>query len=310
MVRWKLFSCGLLLTATTVSAAWAWGVFRPQQETTRPEATLPEEAAPDPLGQTVRIAGGTFRMGNSLYADQQPVHEVAMQPFEMDRHEVTNGQFARFVTATGYLTTAEQQGWSHVYDVDRRAWQQCEGANWRHPSGAHSSIDGRSDYPVVHVSWFDATAYADWAGKRLPTEAQWEYAARSGLRDAAYPWGREELVEGRYQANCWQHGAALAADGHLGPAPVRSFPPSGYGLYDMSGNVWEWCDDWYDPQYYRSCPSENPPGPPEGTLRVQRGGSWLSPEDFCLGHHVSTRGRRGPEETWQHVGFRCVGVVR
>jgi sulfatase modifying factor 1 len=286
--------------AVAVSAAWALGVLR--------RDPTPADPEPPPIGRMVYLAGGTFRMGNDLAAepDQRPAHEVTVWPFWMDEHEVTNRQFARFVAHTGCVTTAEQRGWSYVFDPARQEWLRCRGADWRHPGGPETSVEGRDDYPVVHVSWYDAQAYARWTGKRLPTEAEWEYAARSGLRDADYPWGREELIDGRYQANYRQHGKAPDADGYEGLAPVRSFPASRFGLYDLSGNVWEWCHDWYGRDYYRDSPRDDPSGPAEGEFRVQRGGSWLSPEDFRLGHQVSTRAKRRPEETYQHVGFRCV----
>ncbi|MBN2474384.1 MAG: formylglycine-generating enzyme family protein [Pirellulales bacterium] len=300
MAKVRKTVAGALLVAAGVSAAWALGIFR------RDGPADDSPPAPRPIGRMVRLAGGTFRMGNRLYADRQPVHEVCLRPFAMDEHEVTNGQFARFVAETGCITTAEQRGWSNVYDQKQKRWLKCEGADWRHPAGPHTSTDGRENYPVVHVSWYDAEAYAKWAGKQLPTEAQWEYGARAGLRDADYPWGREELIDGRYQANYWQHDDKPAADGYAWLAPVRSYPPNRFGLYDVAGNVWEWCADWYGEDYYRDSRRENPPGPEKGQLKVQRGGSWLSPENFRLGHHVSARGKRLPEETSQHIGFRCV----
>ena len=305
MTRLQLLAVGTLLLAATISAAWAIGLFRRDRAPADPSTSRR-------IGQMVYLAGGTFRMGNDLShdPDQRPAHEVSVSPFSMDEHEVTNGQFARFVGQTGYITTAEQRGWSYVFDRKPQQWVKREGADWRHPGGPDTSIAARDDYPVIHVSWYDAAAYAQWAGKRLPTEAQWEYAARSGLRDADYPWGREELIDGRYQANYRQHGQDPAADGYELAAPVKSYPPSRFGLYDLSGNVWEWCADWYGEDDYRSSPREEPAGPAQGQFRVQRGGSWLSPEDYRFGHHASTRGKRRPEETYQHVGFRCVRPAR
>lgn len=302
MSKAKLVTLGTGLLAAVVSAAWALGVFRRHQPAT---GSAPSAR---PIGRMVYLAGGAFRMGDdtSNHVDQRPVHEVFVSPFYIDEHEVTNRQFQRFVARTGCRTAAEQRGWSYVYDLGRQQWVKRPGADWRHPGGPDTSLAGRQDYPVVHVSWYDAMAYAQWAGKRLPTEAQWEYAARSGLRDADFPWGRRELLDGRYQANYRQHGRDPAADGYQRLAPVRSYPASRFALYDLSGNVWEWCADWYDGDYYRSSRRRDPTGPDRGQLRVQRGGSWLSPEQFRFGHHVSTRGRRYPEATYEHVGFRCV----
>ncbi len=300
MARIRLLAAGVLLAAVGVSAAWALGVFRRVPSPADPEQPLP------PIGRMVYVAGGTFRMGSDLAGDpdQRPAHEVTVSSFWMDEHEVTNRQFARFVAQAGCITTAEQRGWSYVFDPAREEWVECRDADWRHPDGPASSIDGRDNYPVVHVSWYDARAYARWAGKRLPTEAQWEYAARGGLRDADFPWGREELIDGRYQANYRQHGKP--PDGYRQLAPVRTFAANRFGVYDLSGNVWEWCRDFYGEGYYRESPRDDPRGPAEGQFRVQRGGSWLSPEDFRPGHHVATRGKRRPDETYQHVGFRCV----
>ena len=302
MVRVKFFLTAALLLAVALSAAWALGILRRDDATETPGPTKHR------TGRMVFVAGGTFRMGNDLArdSDEHPAHEVSVGPFTMDEHEVTNRQFAQFVAQTGYVTTAQQRGWSYVFNHRRKEWVRCEGADWRRPGGPDTSLDARDDYPVVHVSWHDATAYARWSGKQLPTEAQWEYAARAGLRDADYPWGREELIDGRYQANYRQHGKDPAADGFGRLAPVKSYPPSRFGLYDVSGNVWEWCRDCYGGDYYRWSPREDPSGPSEGPRRVIRGGSWLSPENYRFGHHVSTRDKRPPDETSQHIGFRCI----
>jgi formylglycine-generating enzyme required for sulfatase activity len=259
------------------------------------------------LGKTVSLDGGTFRMGNdaSSREAERPAHEVKVDPFQLDEHEVTNSQFAQFVGKTNYKTTAEDRGNSLVYDLEKHVWKKCPGADWRHPGGSETTLDGKDDLPVVHVSWFDAQAYAKWAGKRLPTEAEWEFAARGGLRDADYPWGREETPGGRHMANTWQHGTKPDADGFLIMAPVKSFPPNAMGLYDMSGNVWEWCADWFADDYYAQSPAENPPGPANGNRRVVRSGSWLCPENFFEGFTVFARSARTPEETSQNVGFRC-----
>ncbi|HUT10306.1 MAG TPA: formylglycine-generating enzyme family protein [Thermoguttaceae bacterium] len=302
----KPILAGGLLAVSVFSAAWALGVFQRDDD---PAVPAPE---PNPIGRMAYLDGGAFRMGNDLSTspDERPAHEVSLGPFYIDAHEVANRQFARFVEQTGYQTTAQRRGWSYVFDHERGQWIRQSGADWQHPGGPDTSLLGRDEYPVVHVSWYDAAAYADWAGKQLPTEAQWEYAARSGLRDADYPWGREEMPEGRYMANYRQHDRETAADGFEGLAPVRSFPPSRFGLYDLSGNVWEWCRDRHGEDYYGASPRENPPGPSEGQTRVVRGGSFLSPENYRCGHHVSTRGHHRPEETFQHLGFRCVRPAR
>jgi formylglycine-generating enzyme required for sulfatase activity len=258
----------------------------------------------------VRIPAGRFWMGND-YADQldqRPMREVAIDEFWLDRHEVTNAEFARFVAATHYLTTAEQLGRSHVFDPLAKAWKTVAGADWRHPRGPDSSILGRDDHPVVQVSGHDATAYARWAGKRLPTEAEWEYAARGGLFDAAYPWGREARPDGRYLANTWQGwfpDEDLGGDGHRGLAPVGGFPPNRFGLFDMSGNVWEWCADWYAADAYQRGAVANPAGPDEGRRRVRRGGSWLCAPNWSDGPKVSTRDSAAPDASANHLGFRC-----
>ncbi len=260
------------------------------------------------IGRMRELPGGTFRMGDDLSPepDARPARSVRLSPLRIDEHEVTNEQFAAFVRATGHVTTAEQRGWSLVWDGRHVT---TPGADWRHPGGPHTRIDGRDRFPVVHVSWHDAAAYCRWAKKRLPTEAEWEYAARSGLRDRNFPWGNDELVDGRYLANYRQHGRAADADGFARLAPVKSYPPSAFGLYDMCGNVAEWCADWYAADYYAGSPRENPPGPSEGAERVVRGGSWLSPEQYRADHHVGVRSRYAPDTTADHIGFRAARTL-
>ncbi|NQU24507.1 MAG: formylglycine-generating enzyme family protein [Candidatus Nealsonbacteria bacterium] len=323
MRKSRIFSAGVLLVLATVSAVWAWDTWHKEDDVAVPSAA--RDAVPPPatdaqrIGRMVYIEGGTFRMGNdfSADADARPAHDVFVDPFYIDEHEVTNRQFARFVDGTNYCTTAEQRGWSLVFDRQQQ-WVKRPGADWRHPWGPGTSLDGRDDYPVVHVSWHDAVAYARWSHKQLPTEAQWEYAARSGLRDADYPWGRDELTAslaaggtgGRYQANYYQHGKDPAADGFDRLAPVKSYPASPTGLYDVSGNACEWCADGYDADYYRSSPMQNPPGPSQQQARVHRGGSYLSPQHRSFDHHVYVRAHRSPEETTSHVSFRCVRPMK
>jgi formylglycine-generating enzyme len=300
-MRRKWIFAGLLLCAFIAATVGFYHWFH------RGAATV--KAAPDrTLGRMVSIPRGAFRMGNDASARpvERPAHEVSVDPFRMDEHEVTNRQFAAFVRKTGYVTMAEERGFSQVYDLKKLRWEKCPGADWHHPGGPETTLDGKDDFPVVHVSWFDAQAYCRSLSKRLPSEAEWEFAARGGLRDADYPWGREETPDGHYLANYWQHDKEPAADGYLTLAPVKSFPANQFGLYDMSGNVWEWCGDWFADDYYAQSPRENPTGPCEGRNRVVRGGSWLCPENFFESFTVFTRAARAPEDTSQNVGFRCV----
>ncbi len=268
---------------------------------------------PAPAGM-VFIPGGTFMMGNdnSSFPADRPAHEVRIASFYMDIHEVTNAQFREFVEASGYRTDAERQGWSIVFDSRAGQYEAVNGANWRAPEGPSTNLTGRDRLPVVHVSWHDAVAYARWAGKRLPTEAEWEYAARGGLRSMNFPWGPERLVEGRYQANTWQGDFPKqdqGRDGFRTLAPVRSFPANRYGLHDMSGNVWEWCSDWYEENLYASRAdrvTSNPAGPADGYLKVQRGGSYLSADSNAPSYTVYGRMASDPTSTFPHLGFRCV----
>ena len=300
---------------------------------------------PDPAaGSTAGMAwvpGGRFWRGSDEFYDSRPVREVEVDGFWVDRTEVTNAQFARFVAATGYRTVAERPldpsqfpganpadlvPGSIVFtppdhDVDINAplswWSYVAGAGWKHPRGPGSSIEGRDDEPVVQVCWDDAVAYANWAGKRLPTEAEWEYAARGGLDRTAYTWGNDPPSASPTRANIWQGRFPTrnsVADGFGGAAPVGSFPANGYGLHDMAGNVWEWCADWYRPDAYGSGSTRNPVGPsnsfdpdePGIPKRVQRGGSFLCSDDYCVRYRPGTRGKGDPGSAASHVGFRCV----
>ncbi|HUY31537.1 MAG TPA: formylglycine-generating enzyme family protein [Pirellulales bacterium] len=306
-----------------------------------PVETPPRPPAPAPEGM-VWVPGGKFVMGGeTIFADAQPSHEVEVDGFWMDRTEVTNAQFARFVEATGYVTIAEQTPKAEDYPgaaaenlvagsivfrppdgaVDLAAepqwWIYVPGADWRHPEGAASDIDARQDHPVVHVGWLDAAAYARWAGKRLPTEAEWELAARGGAEGKRFVWGDELLVGGAWQANIWQGdfpSENTADDGYTGTAPVATFPANGFGLYDMAGNVWEWCSDWYRPDYYGKSAKRNPHGPPSSNdpwepgvpKRVQRGGSYLCSDAYCVRYRPGARGKGAIDSGATHVGFRCV----
>ena len=261
-------------------------------------------------GGMAPIPAGRFLMGNDFAGqiDQRPMHEVEVDRFWLDRHEVTNRQFARFIADTGYVTTAERRGKSLVFEPTTASWQTVAGACWRQPRGPESSITGRDDQPVVQVSWHDAAAYARWAGKRLPTEAEWEYAARGGLFDADYPWGRAEKPNDVYQANTWQGwfpDEDLGSDSHRHLARVGSFPPNRFGLVDMAGNVWEWCADWYADDAYRRGLMRNPTGPAHGEERVRRGGSWLCAPNWSDGLKVSTRNSALPDAATNHLSFRC-----
>jgi formylglycine-generating enzyme len=243
--------------------------------------------------------------------DEAPVHEVVLGAFWIDRREVTVAEFGAFIAATRYRTEAERFGWSEVFDRARGEWTRVDGADWRHPDGPGSS--GAPEEPVSQVSWNDAQAFARWAGKRLPTEAEWEYAARGGLAGRIYAWGDELRPGGRVMANWWQGvfpARDTGEDGYRGRAPVGRFPPNGYGLYDVIGNVWEWCADWYDPGYYRRSPRREPRGPATGQERVMRGGSWMCSENFCSNYRVASRSRATPDSGLNNVGFRCARDAR
>ncbi len=272
------------------------------------------------------LPGGVFRMGSdgplSYLADGEgPVREVSLSPFWIDRCAVSNGEFARFAAATGYITMAEREGWSFVFAgllpedfpptrgvAAAPWWRQVEGADWRHPEGPQSRLDGRANHPAVHLSWFDAAAYAAWAGKRLPTEAEWEYAARGGLDGAVYPWGDELVPGGEHQMNTWQGVFPTQNsrdDGWYGTCPVDAFPPNGHGLFNMTGNSWEWCADWFDTHWRRSGAQKNPAGPPQGQERVLKGGSYLCHISYCARYRSAARMGSSPASTAGNAGFRC-----
>jgi formylglycine-generating enzyme required for sulfatase activity len=251
-----------------------------------------------------------------------PVHPVELPAFGISRYAVTNRDFATFVDDTGWRTEAESYGWSFVFGgllpddfpptrgVEATPWwRQVEGADWRHPDGPHSDCTGRSDHPAVHISWSDAQAYCSWSGTRLPTEAEWETAARGGLEGQPFPWGDELEPAGTHRMNAFQGefpGGNTGADGYLGTAPVDAFEPNGYGLFNMTGNVWEWCADWLDVDYYPRSPVRAPSGPATGSLRVLRGGSYLCHASYCRRYRVSARFGSTPDSTSGNVGFRVV----
>jgi formylglycine-generating enzyme len=254
----------------------------------------------------VYVAGGRTRIGSEYGLDaERPVFEAEVVPFLMDVHPITVGQFRAFVEATGHVTEAELFGDSGVFDYVSGGWTLLAGADWRHPLGPEGGA-APDDHPVTHVSWNDATAYAAWAGKRLPTEVEWEHAARNaGTSPEPYAWGRALVVQGKHLANTWQGTFPernTGDDGYLFTSPVGAFGESPLGLVDMGGNVWEWTQDWFRPYANRDSPYR--PGP--ASERVQRGGSFLCHESYCHGYRVSARGRSTPESSHFHVGFRLV----
>jgi Uncharacterized conserved protein len=280
--------------------------------------------------EQVVIPAGTFVMGDSS-GDRNPAdgevpqHPITLESFSIDATSVTNDDFARFVDATGYQTEAETFGFSAVFHLALQApgedvmgsasgtpwWLGVKGADWRHPGGRDSSLEGLGDHPVVHISWNDAVAYCEWAGRRLPTEAEWEYAARGGLDQKKYPWGDEEVDEGGWRANIWQGSFPrenTREDGFLTTAPVRTFEPNGYGLWQTVGNVWEWCQDWFDPGYYRRSPDTAPAGPSMGMARVLRGGSYLCHISYCNRYRNSARSQNTPDSSMGNAGFRTVAA--
>lgn len=303
----------------------------------------------------VWIPGGEFSMGgvnpvgmqdggNQSMNDARPVHRVYVDGFFMDETEVTNAEFAAFINASRYVTVAERKptkeefpdapeenlvAGSVVFTPTQAAdlnnhyqwWNYVHGANWRHPLGPESDLRGKENYPVVHIAWEDAAAYAKWAGKRLPTEAEWEFAARGGNPGDLYPWGNQFKPDGKWMANIYQGQFPAhdeGKDGFVGVAPVKQFPANPYGLYDISGNVWEWCADWYRPDYYQKLSVEgiahNPKGPdssfdpsePGERKKIQRGGSFLCTDQYCTRYMVGTRGKGEFRSASNHVGFRCV----
>ncbi|TKC09944.1 formylglycine-generating enzyme family protein [Pedobacter polaris] len=306
----------------------------------------------------VYIPGGTYMMGGDnaqASADELPKHEVTVSSFWMDEHEVTNAQFAQFVKATGYITTAEQKpDWeelkkqlppgtpkpadsllvpsslvftppTHLVELNDYGqwWSWVPGASWKHPNGKGSGIAGTENYPVIQVSWDDAMAYCKWVGKRLPTEAEWEYAARGGLKNNIYPWGNESINTGKPKANSWDGSFPdknTKRDGYVNLAPVKSFDPNGYKLYDMAGNVWEWCSDWYRDDYYKILAQQrntnNPKGPsdshdPDEPLiqkKVIRGGSFMCNESYCSGYRTARRMKSSYDSGMSNLGFRCVST--
>jgi formylglycine-generating enzyme required for sulfatase activity len=256
-----------------------------------------------------------------------PIRDVTVSPFRLEETAVTNRQFRRFVRETGYITDAERFGWSFVFEGYLSAeskphllsarvpgapwWLGVEGVDWRTPTGTGSDLAGRDQHPVVHVSHHDALAYAAWAGRRLPTEAEWEIAARGGLPGATYAWGDELTPGHRWRANIFQGSfpaSDTGEDGFVGTAPVKSFAPNGYGLYEMAGNTWEWCADWFSATWHVEAGRAarvDPSGPPDGSGRVIRGGSHLCHDSYCNRYRVSARTSNTPDSSTSNMGFRC-----
>ncbi len=347
-VRKAIFFVGLLLVGialgTAVSRGWLFGW---------------KQAPPNGPPGMVWIPAGEFMMGSDS-ADAWPAergeHRVSVDGFWIDPTEVTNAQFAKFVEATDYVTTAEKKpDWEELrkqvppgtpkppeetlvaaslvftptdmpvpLDNAGQWWSWMPAADWKHPNGPNSTIDGKADHPVVHVSWDDAVAYCRWAGKRLPTEAEWEYAARGGLDRKRYPWGEEKISDVKPQCNFWQGQFPYLntkQDGFVTTAPVKTFAANGYGVHDSGGNVWEWCSDWYRPDTYalqisraEGKPLDNPTGPekshdpnePYAEKRVHRGGSFLCNDSYCSSYRCSARRGTTPDSSMNHLGFRCV----
>jgi formylglycine-generating enzyme required for sulfatase activity len=351
---WTAYRSSQHAATTAVSTPSATGAFQP----TVANAAPPPGTAPDGM---VWIPGGEFSMGAAdptgldmnrvgMHAttDSRPIHRVYVDGFWMDKTHVTNEQFETFVRATGYVTVAERTPTAEEFPGappgnlvagsvvfspppphhpvplhdQRRWWSYVPGANWRHPLGPKGSIKGKGKDPVVQVAYEDALAYATWAGKRLPTEAEWEFAARGGLTGKAYAWGDEFRPEGEWMANTHQGhfpDQDTGKDGFVGIAPVAQFPPNGYGLYDMAGGVWQWTSDWYRPDYYAHLATlggvaRNPQGPdasydpaePGEKKRVHRGGSFLCTDQYCSRYMVGTRSKGEISTGANHLGFRCV----
>ena len=317
----------------------------------RPYSDLEAVPSAPPFEQMIWIPGGTFQMGSDdFYPEERPVHKVAVDGFWMDAHPVTNIEFARFIDQTGYVTVAERAPNPGEYpDVDprllvpgslvfrrpphrvslydfQRWWSYLPGAFWRHPEGAESDLRGRENHPVVHVAYEDAEAYAAWAGKSLPTEAEWEFAARGGLEGATFAWGDQFAPEGRMMANTWQGEFPwqnLLMDGYEGTSPVGAFPANGYGLRDMAGNIWEWTTDFFTQSHpgdaaKACCIPRNPrvvsaeqsyasrqPGE-QIPRKVLKGGSHLCAPNYCLRYRPAARQGEAVETSACHIGFRCV----
>ncbi|XP_038054416.1 formylglycine-generating enzyme-like [Patiria miniata] len=276
--------------------------------------------------QMAFVKGGTFTMGTDepvIYADgESPARLVTLTSFYFDAYETSNAEFDLFVRKTGYVTEAEQFGDSFVLesriseevkkDISQAVaaapwWLPVKGADWRHPEGPDTDINDRMDHPVIHISWNDASEFCRWAGKRLPTEAEWEYAARGGLKGRLHPWGNKELPKGEHRMNIWQGEFPItntAEDGYEGTCPVTAFAPNGYGLYNTVGNVWEWTSDWWTNRHSAE-PQENPKGPDNGTDKVKKGGSYMCHKSYCYRYRCAARSQNSVDSSAANLGFRC-----
>lgn len=327
-------------------------IFAACQPTSHPDNENKIPGVVKQLNPMQLVPGGQFEMGSdddTGMPDEYPRHLVTLDSFWIDEHEVTNAEFKAFVAATGYITTAEKPiskeelmqslppgspepdsamllPGSLVFVATKEAvdlndvsqwWSFERGADWKHPNGPASNIAGKDHYPVVHISWDDAQAFASWAGKRLPTEAEWEFAARGALKSQPFPWGTEIPQTGKAKANIWNGHFPYEntkTDGFYGLAPVKSFTPNGYKLFDMAGNVWEWTADWYDHNYYatekpgqlnpQGASAPNDPADPQ-PKRVIRGGSFMCSDEYCRGYRVSARMKTTPTSGLSNLGFRC-----
>jgi formylglycine-generating enzyme required for sulfatase activity len=345
-----------VLMSTVVGIGLVGGLSYRQHHPHVAEASGPSDSCEDGIGAVKAqapagmawVPDGEFWMGSDEpgFTDARPWHRVRLNGFWIDKTEVTNEQFARFVQATGYITVAERKPSvkdfpnappenlvagsvvfsppNHAVSLDNHYqwWSYAKGADWMHPEGPSSTIKGREKHPVVHIAYDDALAYAKWIGKRLPTEAEFEYAERGGLDRKRFAWGDEYRPDGKFMANTFQGhfpDQNTGEDGYTNTAPVSSFPANGYGLFDMSGNVWEWTSDWYRPDYYKTIAAAgsvavNPKGPAEGfdpsepgaPKKVQRGGSFLCTDQYCARYIVGGRGKGDPDTGTNHLGFRCV----
>ncbi len=313
--------------------------------TPKPTCCAPSKVRLSVFGESVRIAaerqratkgstegmikldGGPFLMGSedadSVVADGEgPVRKVVVDPFYMDRSAVTNAQFAEFMAVSDYVTESERFGWSFVFHLHLQNhgedmqhvpglhwWRKVDGAKWSNPEGPGTDVAGRENHPVVHVSWNDAAAYAQWAGKRLPTEAEWEFAARGGLEQKRFPWGDELTPGGVHLCNVWQGefpNLNTGEDGFIGTAPVDAYPANGFGLLGITGNTWEWCADWFSPNWHTAASQVNPTGPGEGRRKSMRGGSYLCHASYCNRYRCGARTSNDMDSSTTNMGFRCV----